>query len=42
VREHAALEMHHPNAISELRATVVIPFVCTAKSYRTRRQRNAT
>jgi hypothetical protein len=42
VREHAALEMHHPNATSEWRATVVIPFLCTDKSYRIRRQRNAT
>jgi hypothetical protein len=42
VREHAALEMHHPNAIGELRATVAIPLVCTAKSYWTHRQRETT
>jgi hypothetical protein len=31
--------MHHPNAIGELRATMVISFVSTAKPYRTRRRR---
>src|SRR5215212_5034048 len=39
VRENVALEVHHPNAIGELRATVVIPFVSTAKTYTTRRRR---
>jgi hypothetical protein len=31
--------VHHPNAIGELRTTVVIPFVSTAKPYRIRRRR---
>jgi putative Mg2+ transporter-C (MgtC) family protein len=34
-----ALLVHHPNAIGELRTTVVIPFVSTAKPYRIRRRR---
>jgi len=34
--------VHHPNAIGELRATVVIPFVSTAKPYKPRRGREAT
>jgi hypothetical protein len=34
--------LHHPNAIGELRATVVIPFVSTSKPYRPRRRRKAT
>jgi hypothetical protein len=34
--------VHHPNAIGELRATVLIPFVSTAKSYKPRQQRRAT
>jgi hypothetical protein len=39
MREDVALDLHHPNAIGELRATVVIPFVSTAKPYTTRRRR---
>jgi hypothetical protein len=31
--------LHHPNAIGELRATVVISFASTAKPYTTRRRR---
>jgi hypothetical protein len=31
--------MHHPDAIGELRATVVIPFVSTAKPYKPRQRR---
>src|SRR5215207_2018039 len=34
--------MHHPDAIGELRATMVIPFVSTAKPYEPRAQREAT
>jgi hypothetical protein len=34
--------MHYPNAIGELRATVVIPFVSTAKAYKPRQQRRLT
>jgi len=39
VGEDVALEVHHPNSIGELRATVVIPFVSTAEPYKTRRRR---
>src|SRR5215210_8132620 len=39
VGEHVALEVHHPNAIGELRATVVIPFVSTTAPYKPRRRR---
>jgi hypothetical protein len=34
--------MYHPDAIEELRATMVIPFVSTAKPYEPRVQREAT
>src|SRR5215207_7800505 len=37
-----ALFLHHPDAIGELRATMVIPFVSTAKPYEPRAQREAT
>jgi transcriptional regulator with XRE-family HTH domain len=33
----AALGVHHPNAIAELRATVVIPYTSTARPYASRR-----
>jgi hypothetical protein len=42
VSQDVAFKMHHPNAIGELRATALIPFVSTAKPYRTRRRRKAT
>jgi putative transposase len=34
--------VHHPDAIGELRATMVIPFVSTAQPYKPRRRREAT
>jgi hypothetical protein len=33
----AMLGVHHPNAIAELRATLVIPYTSTARPYRPRR-----
>jgi len=33
----ALLQVHHPNAIAELRATLVIPYTSTARPYRPRR-----
>ncbi len=34
--------MYHPDAIGELRATVTIPFLSTAKPYEPRTQGKAT
>jgi hypothetical protein len=35
-------QVHHPNAMRQLRGTVVIPFVCTSKPFIERRRRDAS
>src|SRR5262249_24202627 len=37
----APQQVHHPNAIAELRATLVIPYTSTARPYRPRRPSNS-